>query len=95
MVEAGGPEQYYKQKHQAFQEELEQRRKRKTGLGIIRFGNIVLMIIIGYLLWHVSILLSLILILSLIVLFFRIVRKDLDNKARMETLLVYQKAINQ
>ncbi len=95
MAESGSPEQYYKQKHDAFQKELEKRRKRKTGLGLIRFGNIMLMIVTGYFLWHVSIMLSLILILSLVFLFFRIVRKDLDNKARMETLLVYQKAVNQ
>lgn len=95
MAESGSPEQYYKQKHEAFQKELEKRRKRKTGLGLIRFGNIVLMIIIGYFVWNFSILLSFILIISLIVLFFWIVRKDLDNKARMDTLQVYLKAVNQ
>lgn len=95
MSDTGSPEQYYRQQHEVYQKELERRRKLKTGLGFIRFGTIVLMMLIGYFVWNLSILLSFILLISLVIIFFRVVRKDLDNKSRMETLLVYQKAVNQ
>ena len=77
------PSTYYQQQHEKYNLELDHCRRRKTGLGIIRFGNIALLILVMYFTWQVSLLLAMALAFLLLLLFGWLVKRDIDNNHRI------------
>lgn len=89
------PVTFYQDKLLQFSRELGECQRRKTGLGIIRFGNIALLIVVFYFTWSGSPFLSIGIAIMLIALFGWIVKRDMNNKKRMEHLQLLLDAINQ
>jgi len=91
---AMNPAEYYQHRQLVYNKELNQCQKKKTGFGMIRFGNIVLLIVVLYFTWNISPVLSLALVFAILLLFGWVVKKDLDNRNRIDHLQRLLDAIN-
>lgn len=89
------PAAYYQERNRIYNHELLKRQKRKTGLGIIRFGNIVLLLAILYFSWNLSPGLAIAAVVLLLAVFIWLVKKDVENKSRIAHLQHLLDAINQ
>src|SRR6478609_1316041 len=77
---------YYHSANTSTEKALASRKKRKSALGLLRFGSIALIIVIGYFLWSLG---PVYLILStalLLAIFTRLVIRDLANSASIRHL---------
>ncbi|RZL97283.1 MAG: hypothetical protein EOO88_62685, partial [Pedobacter sp.] len=78
------PGQFYKQRLGSLREERKKLQQRKTIFGIVRFGNIALLIAAFYFLWNLGVLYLVIAAVLLLAIFIRLIYRDLANRAALE-----------
>ncbi len=78
------PAIFYKKRINDLQQELKKLQQRKSGFGWMRFGSIAAIIIAFYILWSLGVWYVIIVSISLLVVFIRLLFADLKNKAAIE-----------
>ncbi|MEQ1554058.1 MAG: hypothetical protein ABL929_07765 [Ferruginibacter sp.] len=64
---------------------------KKSVFGLLRFGNVLLIIFVFYYLWHINIILAIAIAVLLSIVFIQLIYKDLTNKAAIKHLQHVQK----
>src|SRR5437763_10704382 len=75
------PANFYQQRIENLEQQLKKLLRRKSSFGWLRFGSMAAIIIAFYLLWSLGIWYVIIISMTLLIIFIRLLFADLNNKA--------------